>query len=561
MRRRSINAFHDDVNMNINENLQTRRRKRHLLQRKNSSAFRNGARMVFLVLSFLQLAIWIHLHPSHLQAHAFGRTYAPTIANTNPHAYQRTGNPDSFFDTFREDNLTQRQRQNKHKSSTTELYFSPTRNPIDSDPLQYYNHRNYFYRGQISSLLVLMGKKGGSKGDRQNKKPKINASSNASSSSSSSSPSSPSPPSSPAPQRVSNQINVSIRRQIRYGKINKQLREAAASGSAFRQTKKGNFVSISGPGAAGPIKRTAYRKQLDEETIQQKALERQRKGQDPDWSVILNQTKADPLVLVDGYNVIYKWPRLKKHMTRGDTDRARQLLLEDLEGLASLQRWRIECVFDGAGRAAIPGPLGSGPGNSNSNTNLGTNPTLAPFGKTGSVRTVYTGRNIEADTYIEGRCAAAKNVTMGLTTSSLIVATDDSQIKLAANSAGALCMSSDRFVLELKAVKKGIQYRVEKAMSEVNNAPMRHESQWGAPKTAASEQFFQGSASIGSSTENIKKKPKREVVQENEDGSKLVMARYGANEILIKDNRNKKPKMKSPLNGTPKKKKKKKKKK
>ena len=104
--------------------------------------------------------------------------------------------------------------------------------------------------------------------------------------------------------------------------------------------------------------------------------------------------------------------------------------------------------------------------------------------------------------------------------------------------------------------------RVEKAMSEVNNEPMRHESQWGAPTTAASANFFGASTSIGTkNTENIKNKPKREVVQENDDGSKLVMARYGANEILIKDNRNKKPKVRKPVDGASKKKKKKKKKK
>jgi predicted RNA-binding protein with PIN domain len=365
---------------------------------------------------------------------------------------------------------------------------------------------------------------------------------------------------------VSAHINVPIRTQIRYGKINKQFREAAEAGSAFRRSKKGKLVAVSGPGGAGPVRRSSYRKSLDEETVQQKALERQRKGQNPDWSVVLNQTKADPLVLVDGYNVIYKWPRLKKHMTRGDTERARQLLLEDLEGLASLQRWRIECVFDGAGRAAVVGPLGSGPSNGH-DIDLGTNPSLAPFGKTGTVRTVYTGRNTEADTYIEGRCAAAKNVTLGLTTSSLIVATDDSQIKLVANSAGALCMSSDRFVLELKAVKKGMQYRVEKAMSDLNHTPMRPERQWGTPTggakgTTTTERFFQG----GDADNDYRTKPKREILEELEDGSKLLMARYGANEILIKDNRNKKPKPKPSHKygmgaAAPKKKKKKKKKK
>ncbi len=518
------------------------------------------------ILSCLQLAIWIH--PSQLRAYGFGRI-APTISFRNGYGNAinrnekiRNQNSDAFFDSFRKGN-----NQHTYQHFETKLNFAPIGKTLHSNPFQS-DHNNvdvtssnpqspFLSLSSFStrSLLVLMGQKGGSKGDKQNRKPKEGNSAGA-----------PSPTPSPSPSlhapRVSNQINVPIRRQIRYGKINKQLREAAASGSAFRQTKRGNFVAVNGPGGAGPVKRTSYRKSLDEETIQQKALERQRKGQDPDWSVVLNQTKADPLVLVDGYNVIYKWARLKKHMVKGDIDRARQLLLEDLEGLASLQRWRIECVFDGAGRAGIASPLGSGPGNVNSNSNMGTHPTLAPFGKTGTVRTVFTGKNIEADTYIEGRCAAAKNVTMGLTTSSLIVATDDSQIKLAANSAGALCMSSDRFVLELKAVKSGMQYRVEKAMSEVNNEPMRHESQWGAPTTAASANFFGAATSIGTkSGDDSKNKPKREIVQENDDGSKLVMARYGANEILVKDNRNKKPKIRKPDDGAPKKKKKKKKKK
>jgi predicted RNA-binding protein with PIN domain len=502
------------------------------------------------VLSILQITIWVN--PSNWRVYGFGITAQKSNINTD------------FFDSFRKTNT---------RTSHTELFFAPLTttttttskwmDSIESNPSLYHRHISSPLSLSLSfsqrSLLVLMGQKGGSKGDKQKRKPKMSDSASA--------PSATAPAQFPSPAaaapRVSTHINVPIRQQIKYGKINKQFREAAETGSAFRRSKKGNFVSVGGPGGAGPVKRSSYRKSLDEETIQQKALERQRKGQNPDWSVVLNQTKADPLVLVDGYNVIYKWSRLKKHMVRGDTDRARQLLLEDLEGLASLQRWRIECVFDGAGRATIQGPLGSGPSNGN-DVDLGTNPSLAPFGKTGTVRTVYTGRNTEADTYIEGRCAAAKNVTLGLTTSSLIVATDDSQIKLVANSAGALCMSSDRFVLELKAVKKGMQYRVEKAMSDLNNMPMRPEKQWGTPTggakgTTTTERFFQG----GDIDNDYRTKPKREILEEKEDGSKLLMARYGANEIIIQDNRNKKPRIKnkSPMGDAPKKKKKKKKKK
>jgi len=377
---------------------------------------------------------------------------------------------------------------------------------------------------------------------------------------------------------------VPIRRQIRYGKINKQLREAAATGQSFRRTKKGNFVPTTGPnsGGGGPnTKRTSYRKVLDEATIQQKALERQRKGTNPDWSVVLNQTRADPLVMVDGYNVIYKWARLKKHMVRGDTQHARELLLEDLEGLASLRRWRIECVFDGAGRGAVASPLGGNSQTSGNHRNTGRNPTTTPFGKTGSVRTVYTGSGVEADTYIEGRCIAAKNVTLGRITSSLIVATDDAQIRLAANSAGALCMGSDRFVLELRAVKKSMQHRVEKAVAEANGVAMRPEKLWGTAIQGGSGGGMAVSTGSGSpafaraghskttpdnananANANGRQQPpqqslravsatnrigtaKKEVLREHADGSKTIQARYGAHAIIITDNRNKKPRKKS----------------
>lgn len=164
--------------------------------------------------------------------------------------------------------------------------------------------------------------------------------------------SSPSPSSTPQqsqqqqqqPQRVSNNINIPIRRQIQYGKINKQLRENGSGGTAsFRQRK---------------VVRTKYRRTWDEEEIELKAEERRRKGQNPNWDVILNQTKANPLLIVDGYNIIHKWSRLKKHMVKGDPARARQLLIDDLENMRSIKGWRIEVVFDGAGKDFRVGPLG-----------------------------------------------------------------------------------------------------------------------------------------------------------------------------------------------------------
>ena len=509
--------------------------------------------LVLLILGVLQItSSWIQSSSNHYHfVEGFGRLTTLQQTNRIP---CKNNNKDpcssssyDFFDAFRR--TTNSNTKEAVDRTTTALFFAPSQRINDinkhdeNQPLcSSFGNKDALTTRYKYSLLrtILMGKKGGGKGDKQRKKHKKASNSGGSSSFSSSSPSSSSPAA--AAPRVSNQINVSIRRQIRYGKINKQLREAAASGSSFRQTKKGNFVKTTGTNS-NPIRRTSYRKNLNETTIQEKALERQRRGQNPDWSVVLNTTYADPLVLVDGYNIIHKWARLKKHMNKGDPERARQLLLDDLEGLASLQRWRIECVFDGAGKAGLSAPLGLGPGNKNPNAELTKNPTIAPFGKTGSVRTVFTGKQTEADKYIEARCMAAKNVTLGVTTSSLICATDDALIRIAASNAGALCMSSDRFVLELRAVRKSMQYRVELAMSQVNNKPMRHESQWG---TDEDEEWNRG-FSIGKKiqSENYQDLPKREVLSETKNGSQLVVLRSGNTEMIVRDNRNKK-KLKPP---------------
>ena len=243
-------------------------------------------------------------------------------------------------------------------------------------------------------------------------------------------------------------------------------------------------------------------------------------------------------MFVDGYNIIHKWPRLKKHMNKGDTEKARRLLLDDLEGLASLKRWRIECVFDGGGNYAAKNHAGNGafvPSGTGKNAFQGATSTLssspsdkAPskqvYDNRNTVRVVFTGRGVEADSYIEGRCADAKNVTLGKPTSSLMVATDDGMIKMAALNAGALCMSADRFVSELKAVKKAMSYRVEAAMAAVNGHAIRPESMWGTD-------FFTASSNSNA--------PKKEILEERDDGTKAYIQRVGRGEFLIEDKREK----------------------
>jgi len=281
--------------------------------------------------------------------------------------------------------------------------------------------------------------------------------------SSSSASSAVSPQSQDAP-RVSTNINIPVRKQIAWANLNKQYRAQQQAGSSFRQTANKNKVV-----------RTKYRRTWDEAEIERKAEERRRKGQDPDWSVILNRTSAAPLLIVDGYNIIHRWGRLKKHMTKGDPSHARQLLVDDLENLASLKRWRIECVFDGTRRSTV-GPLGHGPRMSSRSSSSSTSTTSRPQVSKHGVRVVYTSVGVEADSYIESRCAVAKNVTEGAITGSLIVATDDTMIRLAGQNAGALCMSADRFVQELKAVRGAIAHRVEAAVAKANGHSIRPET-------------------------------------------------------------------------------------
>jgi YacP-like NYN domain len=61
---------------------------------------------------------------------------------------------------------------------------------------------------------------------------------------------------------------------------------------------------------------------VGEEEIEEKGEEWKKCGQDPDWDIILNRAATLLLVIVDGYNIIYKWPQLKKYMVKGDLQRA-----------------------------------------------------------------------------------------------------------------------------------------------------------------------------------------------------------------------------------------------
>lgn len=212
---------------------------------------------------------------------------------------------------------------------------------------------------------------------------------------------------------------------------------------------------------------------LDEEEIEQARIERQKKGQDVNWDVILNATASTPLVIVDGYNIIHKYPRFKKWMNKGMLSKARNLLIHDMEELRALKGWRIEVVFDGYGKD-VNGPLGDSAGSQMTRDKVTRSDQQASKKVTSNgVRVVFSGVGMSADGYIEGRCYEAKKVTEGKLTGSLIVATDDNLIRSAGTSAGAVSMSADRLIDELKALRKATMYRVEAAVAKANGHAVR----------------------------------------------------------------------------------------
>ncbi len=215
----------------------------------------------------------------------------------------------------------------------------------------------------------------------------------------------------------------------------------------------------------------------DEEEIEQAKLERQKRGQDVDWDVILNATASTPLVIVDGYNIIHKYPRLKKWMRKGMLSKARNMLIHDMEELRALKGWRIEIVFDGYGKKNSVNNgafLGDAAGSSVTRDRVAKSDQEASKKVTyNGVRVVFSGAGMSADAYIESRCFDAKKVTDGKITGSLVIATDDNLIRSAGVSAGAVSMSADRLIDELRALKKSTMHRVEVAVAKANGHSVR----------------------------------------------------------------------------------------
>jgi hypothetical protein len=127
-------------------------------------------------------------------------------------------------------------------------------------------------------------------------------------------------------------------------------------------------------------------------------------------------------------------------------------------------------------------------------------------------------------------------------------------IRIAGESAGALCMSADRFVTELKAVKQIVAHRVEAAMAKVNGQPMRPEKLWGTnihlptsmapPTVAASRKTLSTSTTTLDKTGNtsdvstiVTATAPVKGAEQVEEGKFVYRGRFGRGNLIIEDKR------------------------
>ena len=103
-------------------------------------------------------------------------------------------------------------------------------------------------------------------------------------------------------------------------------------------------------------------------------------------------------------------------------------------------------------------------------------------------------------------------------------------IRLAATSAGALVMSSDRLVDELRAVKKATEYRVEAAMAIANGSVVRPD---GLRKKGINMPRMQGARGTGANSVGV-----------TEVNGKQVVNTFRGGQFIIEDKRKKKAKPK-----------------
>lgn len=145
-------------------------------------------------------------------------------------------------------------------------------------------------------------------------------------------------------------------------------------------------------------------------------------------------------LLVDGYNVIGLWPRLRDSRNLNGLETARRDLIEALVNYSASQGLNTQVVFDSQYQ-------------------------YTPTAKeiiTDNLSVQYTEFGQTADTFIEKACANLRQ-EMRLSKSRLIVATSDRAQQLTVVGYGAEWMSSQQLAHDVESVANGIRRRCKQS--------------------------------------------------------------------------------------------------
>ncbi|KAL3814575.1 hypothetical protein ACJIZ3_015843 [Penstemon smallii] len=146
---------------------------------------------------------------------------------------------------------------------------------------------------------------------------------------------------------------------------------------------------------------------------------------------------ANPVLLVDGYNVCGYWAKLKKYFMSGRLDIARQKLIDELITFSMLREVKVVVVFD-AMMSGLP---------THKEDFVG-------------IDVVYSGETC-ADAWIEKEVAALREDGCP----KVWVATSDHSQQHAAHGAGAFVWSSKALVSEIKASQKEVEQMLQEHRS------------------------------------------------------------------------------------------------
>lgn len=103
---------------------------------------------------------------------------------------------------------------------------------------------------------------------------------------------------------------------------------------------------VSGPGRVSYTKKSQFHKKQQSDYDEEKEREKRKEGARDIMAVV--GKGSSPLVLVDGYNLMFKSKRYSKKMGKNPGE-ARDKLEGDIKELCVMKGWRGVVVWDGAG--------------------------------------------------------------------------------------------------------------------------------------------------------------------------------------------------------------------